>query len=37
MPGMLPAPMIVHDTLPNGVRLVTERMPHVRSVTSASG
>ena len=26
-------PMIVHDTLPNGVRLVTETMPHVRSVS----
>ncbi len=25
--------MIVHDTLPNGVRLVTETMPHVRSVS----
>ncbi len=25
--------MIVHDTLPNGVRLVTESMPHVRSVS----
>lgn len=25
--------MIVHDTLPNGVRLVTEAMPHVRSVS----
>lgn len=25
--------MIVHDILPNGVRLVTETMPHVRSVS----
>ena len=25
--------MIVHETLPNGVRLVTETMPHVRSVS----
>src|SRR5690606_10726141 len=25
--------LIVHDTLPNGVRLVTESMPHVRSVS----
>ena len=26
-------PLIVHDVLPNGLRLLTERMPHVRSVS----
>ena len=26
-------PLIVRDVLPNGLRLVTERMPHVRSVS----
>src|SRR4051794_29380430 len=26
-------PLIVRDVLPNGLRLLTERMPHVRSVS----
>ncbi|MGE0445415.1 MAG: M16 family metallopeptidase [Vicinamibacterales bacterium] len=29
----MPQPAIVRDVLPNGLRLVTERMPHVRSVS----
>src|SRR3954471_4316070 len=29
----VPQTAIVRDVLPNGVRLVTERMPHVRSVS----
>jgi predicted Zn-dependent peptidase len=29
----VPQPAIVRDVLPNGLRLVTERMPHVRSVS----
>lgn len=31
--GPLVRPMVVAETLPSGVRLVTERMPHVRSVS----
>ena len=27
------APPIVREVLPNGLRLLTERMPHVRSVS----
>ena len=29
----MPEPVIVRDVLPNGLRLLTERMPHVRSVS----
>src|ERR1044072_2332269 len=29
----VPQPAIVRDVLPNGLRLLTERMPHVRSVS----
>jgi predicted Zn-dependent peptidase len=29
----VPQPVIVRDVLPNGLRLLTERMPHVRSVS----
>jgi predicted Zn-dependent peptidase len=29
----VPEPVIVRDVLPNGLRLLTERMPHVRSVS----
>src|SRR4051812_36138061 len=31
--AFLPLPMIVRDTLDNGIRLVTESMGHVRSVS----
>jgi predicted Zn-dependent peptidase len=29
----VPQPVIARDVLPNGLRLLTERMPHVRSVS----
>ena len=29
----MPQSAIVRDVLPNGIRLLTERMPHVRSVS----
>jgi len=32
-PGTVSAPAINRDVLPNGLRLLTERMPHVRSVS----
>ena len=32
-PGIVSAPAIIRDVLPNGLRLLTERMPHVRSVS----
>ena len=32
-PGAVSAPDIHRDVLPNGLRLLTERMPHVRSVS----
>ena len=31
--NQVPQPVIVRDVLPNGLRLLTERMPHVRSVS----
>ena len=32
-PGIVSVPAIIRDVLPNGLRLLTERMPHVRSVS----